>query len=259
MELIKLGQTDMWVSPLGLGTVKLGRNEQVKYPKAFQIPDDKAVVALLSLAADLGINLLDTAPAYGTSQMRLGKLLPGTRDQWVIVSKVGEIFENGQSRFDFSYDGIIRSVENSCRQLNTDYIDAVLLHSDGNDMDILEHTDAVPALAVLKQKGLIRAHGMSSKTVEGGIKTLENMDMVMASCNLEYTDEFPVFEFAGQQGKAVLVKKALASGHIQSPDAVAQSMEFVLSQPGVSSMMIGTINPDHLRSNVAAVEAALSC
>jgi len=78
----------MQVSPLGLGTVKFGRNQQVKYPTAFELPDDKQVLNILALARDLGINLLDTAPAYGLSQQRLGKLLSGRQD-WIIVSKVG--------------------------------------------------------------------------------------------------------------------------------------------------------------------------
>ncbi len=86
MELRDLGGTGIRVSSLGLGTVKFGRNEQVKYPRAFQLPDDRQIRALLELAIDLGINLLDTAPAYGSSMERLGKLLPGPRERWVIVS-----------------------------------------------------------------------------------------------------------------------------------------------------------------------------
>jgi aryl-alcohol dehydrogenase-like predicted oxidoreductase len=90
MELRELGSTGIKVSPLGLGTVKIGRDQQVKYPTGFTIPDDKAVVELLELAWDLGINTLDTAPAYGNSEERLGQLLPNKHD-WVIVGKVGEI------------------------------------------------------------------------------------------------------------------------------------------------------------------------
>ena len=87
-----LGSTGFDVSPLGLGTVKLGRDQGVKYPNGFTIPDDAQALALLNQARDLGINLLDTAPAYGISEERLGHLLQGQRDEWVIVSKVGEEF-----------------------------------------------------------------------------------------------------------------------------------------------------------------------
>ena len=116
MKLRPLGSTGIDVSPLGLGTVKIGRNEQVKYPQGFDIPDDDHVSNLLALAWDLGINFIDTAPAYGSSEQRLGQLLPHAND-WVIMTKVGEIFENGQSHFDFSAEHTRKSVESSLQKL----------------------------------------------------------------------------------------------------------------------------------------------
>ena len=123
-----LGQTGPMVSPLGLGTVKLGRDQGVKYPSGFQIPDDDEARRLLKLARDLGINLIDTAPAYGRSEERLGPLLRGQRHDWVIVSKVGEEFSDGQSRHDFSAAHTRFSVERSLKRLETDCIDLVLVH-----------------------------------------------------------------------------------------------------------------------------------
>ncbi|MCU7812908.1 MAG: aldo/keto reductase, partial [Candidatus Thiodiazotropha sp. (ex Notomyrtea botanica)] len=164
MDLRLLGKTGIEVSPLGLGSVKFGRNEQVKYPAGFEIPDDAAVSRLLSMARDLGINLIDTAPAYGTSEERLGQLLPGNRQDWVIVTKVGEIFEQGQSRFDFSDPHTRLSVEQSLRRLRTDYLDVVLIHSHGDDIQILEHEPVLETLRDSQRKGLVRAIGMSSKT-----------------------------------------------------------------------------------------------
>ncbi len=58
----------MWVSPLGLGTVKLSRDKGVKYPAGFKIPSDRKALNLIALAKDLGINLIDTAPVYGNSE-----------------------------------------------------------------------------------------------------------------------------------------------------------------------------------------------
>ena len=100
MALRTLGSTDMEVSPLGLGTVKFGRNQGVKYPHAFALPSDGEIRNLLDLAWDLGINLLDTAPAYGSSEERLGQLLDHSQD-WIIVTKVGENFSEGCSLFRF--------------------------------------------------------------------------------------------------------------------------------------------------------------
>jgi len=148
-----LGHNGPQVSPLGLGTVKLGRDQGVKYPSGFQIPDDEAARMLLKLARDLGINLIDTAPAYGQSEERLGPLLRGQRQDWVIVSKVGEEFSDGQSRHDFSAAHTRRSVERSLKRLETDYIDLVLVHSDGNDLAILNDSEVYPTLAALKREG----------------------------------------------------------------------------------------------------------
>ena len=250
MELRRLGSTGIEVSPLGLGTVKLGRNQQVKYPSAFELPTDAQILELLGLARELGINLLDTAPAYGSSQERLGRLLGAGRRDWIIVSKVGEVFENGRSRFDFSFDYTISTVEQSLATLNTDYLDCVLIHSDGDDLRILEHEGAPDALRELKRRGLIRSHGMSSKTVEGGLRVVRELDVVMATCNLNYNEELPVLEAAHAHCCGVLIKKGLMSGHLQDEEAVRRSFAHVFAQPGVSSMIVGTINPGHLRANV---------
>lgn len=250
----KLGSTGIEVSPLGLGTVKFGRNQGVKYPSAFEIPDDASVRSLLSIALDAGVNLLDTAPAYGESEERLGRLLPGRREDWVVVSKVGEQFHHGFSTFDYSREGTLASIHASLSRLKTDYLDAVLVHSDGNDIRILEDEPVMDTLRELKQQGVIRSFGMSSKTVEGGLRVVECSDIVMATCNTAYNDELPVLQAAEKAGKGVLVKKALQSGHAT---AVAESFRFVFSQPGVSSVVIGTISPAHLLDNIAIVSEIL--
>ena len=251
-----LGSTGIDVSVLGLGTVKIGRNEQVKYPEGFEIPGDSAVIEILELAWSLGINFIDTAPAYGSSEQRLGQLLPNRHD-WVIETKVGEIFENGESRFDFSAAHTRQSVENSLKTLRRDVLDVVLVHSSGDDMHIIEQEDALAELDRLKQQGLIRAYGMSSKTVEGGLWVVEHCDVVMATCNLEYDDERPVLERAAELDKGVVIKKGLLSGHAVSAEGgsgIEQSFRHVLAQPGVSSMIVGTIPPAPLQHNVELAE-----
>ena len=260
MELRALGSTGIQVSPLGLGTVKIGRDQQVKYPTDFNIPDDASVRELFELAWELGINVLDTAPAYGNSEERLGQLLPH-RNDWVIVGKVGEIFENGQSSFDYCAKYTRQSIERSLKRLRRDMIDVVLVHSHGDDMGII-HSEAVcDTLLELKHEGLIKAVGMSTKTVEGGLWCVENMDVVMATYNPAYTDELPVLQRAAELNKGVLIKKGLQSGHADANaggGGVEAALEFVFSQPAVDSVIVGTINPAHLRQNVATTEAVLA-
>ncbi|OUS14132.1 aldo/keto reductase [Gammaproteobacteria bacterium 53_120_T64] len=257
-----LGKTGMEVSILGLGTVKLGRNQGVKYPQSFKIPDDKEASALIGLAKDSGINLIDTAPAYGNSEQRLGKLLAGQRQDWLICSKVGEEFSDGQSHYNFSPEHTRSSVERSLRRLNTDFLDIVLIHSDGNDEEILQQHGTMEALAALKKAGKIRAIGMSSKTVNGGLLAAEQGDVVMITWNLHYNDEIAVADYCQQHGKGVLIKKALASGHStadkspgedNSDNPIRQCFKMIFAHPGVSSAIVGTINPQHLRANINAL------
>ncbi|MDQ5911185.1 MAG: Aldo/keto reductase [Pseudomonadota bacterium] len=260
MELKPLGATGLWVSPLGLGTVKFGRNQGVKYPQPFNLPTDQEALALLELAWDLGINLLDTAPAYGESEERLGRLLRRCRHDWVIVTKIGEAFHKGVSSFDFTAAATHASVERSLRRLGVETLDVVLIHSNGDDLAILEQAEVLPTLRNLQQAGLIRAVGMSSKTVAGGLRAAECCDVVMATCNLAQREELPVIRAAHVAGKGVFIKKGLLSGHLDTlakADPVRASLEFIFAEPGVSSVIVGTLNRAHLRANVEAAERVL--
>lgn len=255
-----LGSTGLRVSPLGLGTVKLGRDQGVKYPNGFTIPDDAQAAALLRQARELGINLIDTAPAYGISEQRLGPLLRGQRDEWVIVSKTGEEFEQGRSHFDFSAAHTRLSVERSLMRLETDRIDLLLVHSDGNDLVVLRETGVYETLEALKREGKILAYGLSGKTVEGGLLALQRGDCAMVTYNLAEQGEKPVIDYAASQGKGILIKKALASGHVclaDGIDPVRASFELIFAHGGVSSAIIGTINPAHLAANVATAAAVI--
>lgn len=248
--------TGLAVSPLGLGTVKLGRNKGVKYPAAFKIPDDKQALDLLSQAWDLGINLIDTAPAYGNSEERLGQLLPNLNKDWIIATKVGETFEaeTGNSHYNFTPEFIRKSIEQSLKKLQRNVLDIVLIHSNGNDKHIIEHYGALDVLNDLKQQGLIRATGMSTKTVEGGLLTLQHSDIAMVMHNLDYQDEQAVIDQAAKDNKAIFIKKALGSGHltndITKADPVQANFDFIYQNPAVTSIIIGTITPKHLIDNV---------
>ncbi|WP_331345962.1 aldo/keto reductase [Cellvibrio sp. UBA7661] len=271
----RLGRTDIDISTLGLGTVKFGRNQSLKYPAPFELPSDETLRDLLACARDMGVNLVDTAPAYGYSEERLGELLRKERKNWVISTKVGEEFEadkfsgEGKSYFDYSAKHTRLSVERSMRRLRTDYLDLVLIHSDGNDMEILTQTPVIHTLQQLKQEGWIRAFGISSKTLEGGMLAAELCDTVMLTYNPGHTEEEPVIAKSAQHDTAVLLKKVLASGHIchdaspvqgaaqafhganaPEPDPIQGAFDFAYAHAGVTSAIIGTVNLQHLRANL---------
>jgi aryl-alcohol dehydrogenase-like predicted oxidoreductase len=260
IQKILLGETGISVSRIGLGTVKFGRNEKVKYPHAFSLPSDNEILALLDCAKQLGINLLDTAPAYGTSEERLGKLIKDQRSQWILCTKVGEEFINGGSLFDFSALNTRKSIERSLKRLQTDYLDIVLVHSNGDDEAIIQEEQVFPVLTEMKKEGLIRAFGMSTKTINGGKLAIDHSDIVMVTYNPAQIAEQPVIAYAKQKNKGVLIKKALASGHlpeISTHDPIRTAMQFIFQEPGVGSVIIGTLNKDHLRSNVHYAEISI--
>ena len=241
-----LGRTGLHVSPLGFGAVKIGRTEKLRYPGTFTLPDDGAVARLLDGVLDLGINLLDTAPAYGVSEERIGKHLQGRRGDFVLSTKAGETFDGGVSRFDFSGPAIRGSLKRSLRRLRTDAVDVLLLHSDGDDLRVLQETDAVATLLDLKSAGLARAVGLSGKTVEGARAALEWADVLMVPLNAADRSHEAVAIEARSRGVGVMAKKALASGTLPADAALA----WLAESRGVDTAVVGSLDVEHLRDNL---------
>ncbi|MDP2204724.1 MAG: aldo/keto reductase [Alphaproteobacteria bacterium] len=258
------GKTGKDVSVLGLGTVKFGRNRGVKYPggDGFDLPSDAAASDLLDLALDLGINLLDTAPAYGQAEERLGTLLGARRDKFFLVSKTGEEFDadTAASEYIFTAEHARMSVERSLKRLHTDYLDCVLVHANRDDVNIIMETPVLETLARMKDAGKILSFGVSTYSVEGGCLAARLTDCVMLAYNVGYLDEVAVLPDAQKYGAAVLVKKGLASGHLGgyaqdaagAADLLGENIRFVLGTPGVTSMVFGSLSPANIRANVAA-------
>ena len=243
----QLGTTGIEVSLIGLGTVKLGRNTGLDMAP-FELPSLRQARTLIDGAWNLGINLLDTAAAYGESEARLGELLAGTRQRWVLCTKAGEIHEDGESRYDFSGQAIRQSVETSLRRLRTNYLDVVLVHSDGRDTAILDRSDALDTLDALKRAGTIRATGFSHKTAAGGRAALAQCDVIMTALSHGDRSQCDVVREAGDRSCGVLIKKPLDSG-----TARPETLRFVAGQSGVSSIVVGTTDLSHLEADVAAV------
>ncbi|MDB4021432.1 aldo/keto reductase [Litorivicinus sp.] len=248
LETRSLGRTGINLSTIGLGTIKIGRNTNVKYPERFQLPSDEEVITLLKTAAEIGINCLDTAPAYGQSEARLGTLLASINYPFQIITKVGENYSlKHGSRYDFSDHAIQKSLELSLKRLRRDQLDVVLLHSDGDDLRHIE-SGALKALIDARERGLVKAVGLSGKTLEGGRRALqEGADCLMITLNAEMQEERALLDESAAFNAGILVKKVFGSGYL-AHDPKKQLLT-LLSHPNVTSAIIGTLNPEHLRHN----------
>lgn len=235
------------LSIIGFGAFKIGRNQGIKYPSGYDLPTDAEAEALLNGVLDLGITYIDTAPAYGVSEERIGKFLAGRASEFVLSTKVGETFEEGRSSHDFSAGGVRASIDRSRRRLKRDVLDLVFIHAGRNDLEVLENTEAVQTLSDLRSAGVVRKIGFSGYTTPALIKALGWADALMLEYHLSDRSLEPVIGEARSRGVDVIVKKGLASGTLD-PDA---ALRFVLSNSGVSSLLVGSIHLEHMRHNLA--------
>ena len=246
MDHRRLGTTGIELSPIGFGAFKIGRNEGIKYEQGYALPDENQVARLLGDVLDMGINYIDTAPAYGLSEERIGAAIADRKAEFVLSTKVGERFENGQSTYDYSLAGVVESILRSHRLLKVGSLDLVYVHSNGDDLAILHETEVVATLQRLRDTGLITAIGFSGKTVEGARAALHWADAIMVEYHLDDRSHEDVIAEAASQQIGVVVKKGLASGRLNPREAI----EFVLSNPGVTSLVIGGLDAEHIRMNL---------
>lgn len=171
---------------------------------------DEAALAAVDAAWNLGIRYFDTAPHYGLglAERRLGSALAGKdRDEWVLSTKVGRLLvPNGhrtgsdsagfdvpddlRRRWDFSRDGVLRSIEESLLRLGVDRIDIVFVHDPDNHADeAIEH--AAPALTDLREQGVIRAWGvgMNQSEIPARFVKETDLDIVMVAGRFTLLDQ----------------------------------------------------------------------
>jgi aryl-alcohol dehydrogenase-like predicted oxidoreductase len=242
MVLRALGKTGLKVSPISFGAFKIGRNEKIKYEQSYPLPSEEETSKLLNGVLDLGINLIDTAPAYGLSEQRIGRHLSTRRRELILSTKVGETFENGKSTYDFSAKAIANSVERSLSRLKTASIDFLFIHSDGREVV----GETITAIQHLKKQGKTRFIGLSGKTVESARAALKWADALMIEYHPRDTSHGQIIEEAQKRGVAILVKKPLASGQIAAKEAIP----FILNKPQVATLVIGGLNLEHIKENL---------
>jgi D-threo-aldose 1-dehydrogenase len=184
-EQVQLGRTGLMVTRLGLGTAPLaGLYRPVREEDALPV---------IEAAWDSGIRFFDTAPlyGYGLGEQRTGKVLGAKpRQEFTLATKVGRLLradappEPGQSFFgtppvnpvfDFSYDGVMRSVEESRERLGIERLDILHIHDPDSHLDEALH-GAYRALDKLRSEGVISAVGAGMNQAEMLTRFAEEAD-----------------------------------------------------------------------------------
>lgn len=147
---------------------------------------DEDAISLLQEALDRGINLFDTAPVYGfgLSEKRMGKAFLGKRDRVFIVSKGGIPWDdNKRLKLDNSPKVIQKMLEQSLKDLRTDYIDLYMIHWPDNNVDIRKPMEY---LSKVKEEGKIRVIGLCNSFVEDINRAceIERVDVLQSEFNL---------------------------------------------------------------------------
>jgi D-threo-aldose 1-dehydrogenase len=267
----RLGDSDLSLGPLGFGGNVLGN--------LYAAVEEDAALDTVAAAYETGVRYFDTAPLYGhgLSEHRLGHVLRRfPRDSWILSTKVGRLLkphgrvppprlpasQGGifaaelpfQPVFDFTYAGVMRSVEDSLQRLGTNRLDIALIH----DADEWTHgarwaerleevrTGALPALEELKQAGVIRAYG-------AGVNQWEACERLMD------LGRFDCFLLAGRY-------TLLEQGALDSflPRAAREGVTVIIGAPFNSGILVTGATPDarynyqpapaDVKAKVAAIE-----
>jgi aryl-alcohol dehydrogenase-like predicted oxidoreductase len=159
MELRQLGQTDIHITPIGMGCWPISGITSIDV-------NETDSLATLEAACEAGINFFDTAYCYGydgESERMIGRTFASRRDEIVIATKGGIHWENGTQGRDGSPATLRRQCNESLRRLQTDRIDLLYLHAPDPNVPLAE---SAGALRELLEAGKTRSVGLSNASVE---------------------------------------------------------------------------------------------
>lgn len=274
--------------PVGLGCATISHAD---------ITDAQAEETILTAWRE-GIRTFDTAPMYGNghSEIRVGRTLAGVpRDEYILSSKVGRLVDDvtadgyGRSHhFDFTRDGILRSVEASMRRLGVDRFDTLFIHDADDNYETALH-EALPTLIDLRRQGVVEAIGvgMTQAPMMARFGAEGEFDVFLLAgryslLNQDALDE--LFDITQERGIAVQVAQMLHGGLIEgvpnpqifyrpvNEDEIRQvaafaeicrrfdvpmaavAIQFPLTHPAVTGLLTGPATSDQVRQNLGWLE-----
>lgn len=280
MKKRRIGQSDLYVSELGLGAM------------SFQTKED--AIQIVRAAIERGINFIDTADLYryGENESWIGQAIQHCREDVILATKVGNRWEEGKTGWfwDPSKAYIKEAVKKSLKRLKTDYIDLYQLHG-GTIDDPIEET--IEAFEELKQEGVIRYYGLSSirPNVIRKYLSISNIVSIMLPYSLLDRRAEELFPLIKKHQVSVIARGPLAKGALteeaesKTPSegvlnytksevlalnkkiasALPQrsltetALQFVLSEPAAAAAIPGASSLLQLENNVkAAIKKPLS-
>lgn len=276
-----LGRTGLNVSEISLGALELGRDWGIRVPNDYGKPEEKDAVYLLEEALDLGINFIDTAPAYQYSEEIIGRGInrQGKRDRYYLATKVGEWFDENGSVYDYSFQGTLKFIEQSLKKLSTDYIDLIQIHS--APVEVIEKGETLEALKKAQEEGKVRFIGVSVEDESAAWSALDSGQYDTIQMDYHILDRWAEDEFflkAKNNNIGIIIKNALYRGRLTGKSqyvspAEKQELEgikklnlfqtemglslpqlalkYVLMEEAVSTIIVGTRKIEHLKENVA--------
>jgi len=303
LERKTLGKSGIEVTRVGLGCASLGGMYG-------DIPEEQAY-EVVRRALSLGINVIDTAPlyGYGKSEIRIGRAVQGrNRSDFVLATKVGRLLvlkdEGGDTsqdanwgtdsplrpKFDFSYDAVMRSVEESLKRLQTDRIDILHIHDPDNHYEQALR-GAYPALDKLRSQGVIRAvsDGMNQSEMLARFAREGDFDCFLLAGRYSILEQgamdelFPLCAkknigvmLGGTYNSGILASKLSVGAKFNYADAPedvlqrarglqtvaarhrvslkAAALQFALAHPQVTCIIPGTRVPDRVAENLKLVD-----
>jgi L-galactose dehydrogenase len=283
MQYRYLGSTGLRVSVLGFGASPLG-NE-------FATIDATEGTRAVAFAIEEGINYFDVAPYYGRTlaETRLGEALVGRRQEVILATKAGRYDKYIDTGFDFSAARITRSVEESLKRLQTDYLDVFQVHDIeyGRKEQILDET--LPAMFRLKEQGKARFVGITGYPLHllRDVAAQAPVDTVLSYCRYDLLDtslERVLVPLAREEAlglisasplhmrllsntgapdwhpapRAVRAAAAEAAAYCraQGADIAGLALQFALAQPAIGTTLVGMSRVEHVQRNAALVGAS---
>ena len=218
MRYRELGHTGLTVSEIGIGAWGIGGIMIVDgKPSSYGEADDAEAIRMIHWGIDQGINFIDTAPAYGFghSEELIGRALKGRRDKVVIETKVGEHHVDGKQAWNFSPGFVRRSIDQSLRRLQTDYIDSYVLHLPMHGGVSAEQ--AIEAIEAARETGKVRAVGASIYHNDLGVELIRSgrcqvIQQILSLMQPDATRE--LLPAAVEHGVGVLARQVLYRGFL---------------------------------------------